>query len=464
MNIIGILLKFGTGYLTIEKQNYIQMKHKVLILGAGMVVQPMVDYLLENNIEVTVASRTMAKAQKAIRHHAHGHAVAWTIDDLERLEDMIRSHDLVVSLLPYTHHVAVANLCIRHSTNMVTTSYVSDAMKALDSDARAEGIIIMNEIGVDPGYDHMTAMRIIDKVHDEGGQIEEFYSLCGALAAPEALNNPFNYKFSWSPKGVVMAGNNDARYLENGQEAYKPTEDLFKNPLQIVFPGVGPIEVYPNRNSLPYIDLYGIPEVRTLYRGTFRYKNWCETMDLMKALGLTQYDEFPLAGFSYSDFTAKVAGLGKATDLKMAIAEKFGLSSDATALEALDWLGLFSEAPVHLESGSPFDVVSDLMINKMMLGEGERDMVIMQHMFTVKKADGKREKIESRLLDFGDEKYTSIARTVALPAAIAVKMILDGMIDLKGVHIPIRREIYEPVLNELEKLGIKMEEVYGLKV
>jgi saccharopine dehydrogenase-like NADP-dependent oxidoreductase len=440
------------------------MIHKVLILGAGMVVQPIVDYLLENNIEVTVASRTLAKAQKAIRNHAHGRAIAWTIDDLERLEDMVRSHDLVVSLLPYTHHVTVAKLCIRHSTNMVTTSYVSDAMKALDSDVRAAGIIILNEIGVDPGYDHMTAMRIIDKVHDEGGQIEEFYSLCGALAAPEALDNPFNYKFSWSPKGVVMAGNNDSRYLENGQEAYKPTEDLFKNPLQIVFPGVGLMEVYPNRNSLPYIDLYGIPEVRTLYRGTFRYKNWCETMDLMKALGLTQYDEFPLAGFSYSDFTAKVAGMAKATDLKMAIAEKFGLSSDAPALEALDWLGLFSEAPVHLESGSQFDVVSDLMINKMMLGEGEKDMVIMQHMFTVKKPDGKREKIESRLLDYGDEKYTSIARTVALPAAIAVKMILDGMIDLKGVHIPIRREIYEPVLNELEKLGIKMEEIYGLEV
>lgn len=440
------------------------MIHNVLILGAGMVVQPMVDYLLENNIEVTVASRTLAKAQKVIRNHELGRAIAWTIDDLERLENMVRSHDLVVSLLPYTHHVTVANLCIRHITNMVTTSYVSDAMKALDSDARAAGIIILNEIGVDPGYDHMTAMRIIDKVHDEGGQIEEFYSLCGALAAPEALDNPFNYKFSWSPKGVVMAGNNDARYLENGQEVYKPTEDLFKNPLQIVFPGIGLMEVYPNRNSLPYIDLYGIPEVKTLYRGTFRYKNWCETMDLMKALGLTQYDEYPLSGFSYSDFTAKVAGLEKATDLKMAIAEKFGLSSDAPALEALDWLGLFSEAPVHLESGSPFDVVSDLMINKMMLGEGEKDMVIMQHMFTVKKPDGKREKIESRLLDYGDEKYTSIARTVALPAAIAVKMILDGMIDLKGVHIPIRRDIYEPVLNELEKLGIKMEEIYGLEV
>jgi saccharopine dehydrogenase-like NADP-dependent oxidoreductase len=440
------------------------MKHKVLILGAGMVVQPIVDFLLANDIKVTVASRTLAKAQKAIRNNTHGNAIAWTIDEPGRLDAMIAEHDLVVSLLPYTHHVAIAELCIRHDTNMLTTSYVSDAMKALDARAKDAGIIILNEIGVDPGFDHMTAMRIIDKVHDEGGLIEEFYSLCGALAAPEALDNPFKYKFSWSPKGVVMAGNNDARYLENGHEVYKPTEDLFKNPMQIDFPGAGPMEVYPNRNSLPYIEMYGIPEAKTLYRGTFRYKNWCETMDLLKALRLTKYDQYTLKGLSYKAFTAMVAGMEKAEDLKMTIAEKYGISPSSPALEAMDWLGLFSEAPVHLETGSPFDVVSDLMIDKMMLGEGERDMVILQHMFTVKKADGKREKIVSRLLDFGDENYTSIARTVALPAAIGVKMILDGKISNTGVHIPISKDIYEPVLIELEKLGIAMIEEFGLRV
>lgn len=440
------------------------MKHKVLILGAGMVVQPIVDFLLENDIEVTVASRTLSKAQKAIHNHELGHAVAWTIDETERLNDMIAVHDVVVSLLPYTHHVAVAKLCIRNRKHLVTTSYVSDAMKALNASAREAGIIILNEIGVDPGFDHMTAMRIIDKVHNEGGLVEDFFSLCGALAAPEAVDNPFKYKFSWSPKGVVLAGNNDARYLENGQEVYKPTEDLFKHPLQIDFPGVGPMEVYPNRNSLPYIEIYGIPEVKTLYRGTFRYKNWCETMDLMKALGLTKNDEYPLAGLSFADLTARVAGLEKAHNLKPAIAEKFGISLTSTAMEALDWLGVFSDTPIPLEKGSPFDVVSDLMINKMMLGQGERDMVMLQHTFIVKNEDGKREKIISSLLDFGDKKYTSIARTVALPAAIGVKMILDRKIKITGVHIPTIHDIYAPVLDALEKLCIRMKEEYGLPV
>lgn len=440
------------------------MKHKVLILGAGMVVQPIVDYLLENDIEVTVASRTFAKAEKAIGNHPNGKALAWTINEIDQLKKLVIDHDLVVSLLPYTHHVKVAKLCIQHQTNMLTTSYVSEEMYALDAQARKAGIIMLNEIGVDPGFDHMTAMRIIDKVHEQQGKVEEFYSLCGALAAPEAVDNPFKYKFSWSPKGVVMAGNNDAKYLERGKEAYKTTEDLFKDPLQIDFPGVGPMEVYPNRNSLPYIDIYGIPEVETIYRGTFRYKNWCAIFDALKALGLTGYSEYSLGGKSYAQFTADVTGLESTDNLKAAIAGKLSISLASPAIEAMDWLGLFSEKPVHLEKGSPFDVLSDLMIEKMMLPKGERDMVIMQHIFTVKNTDGTSEKIRSSLLDFGDEKYTSIARTVALPAAIGVKMILDGKIDLTGVHIPIKKEIYEPILNELENLGIKMKEEFGLPV
>lgn len=439
------------------------MEQKVLILGAGMVVQPIVDYLLDNNIKVTVASRTLEKAEKAINSHTNGIAVGWTIDELETLEKMVVDNDLVVSLLPYTHHVTVAKLCIKHKTNMLTTSYISEEMSALDAQAKAAGIIILNEIGVDPGFDHMTAMRIIDKVHDDGGEVVEFYSLCGALAAPEAVDNPLKYKFSWSPKGVVMAGNNDARYLENGAEAYKPTEDLFKDPLQIDFPEVGPMEVYPNRNSLPYIDIYGIPEAKTIYRGTFRYKNWCEALDIIKALGLTTYDEYVLKGKSYAEFVAEVAGMD-AEALKSEIAKKHNISIDSPAIEAMEFLGLFSDQPVHLEKGSPFDVISDLMIEKMMLGENERDMVIMQHIFKVKKADGKKEKIVSSLLDYGDKKYTSIAKTVAYPAAIGVKMILDGKIDIKGVHIPVKREIYTPILNELENLGIKMKEEFGLPV
>ena len=433
------------------------MNKNVVILGAGMVVQPIVDYLLNNQVNVTVASRTLAKAQAAINGHNNGVALAWTVDDIDTLENLVKTNDLVVSLLPYTHHVTVAKLCIAHKTNMLTTSYVSEEMKALDTEAKKAGIIILNELGVDPGFDHMTAMRIIDKVHAENGEIEEFYSLCGALAAPEAVDNPFKYKFSWSPKGVVMAGNNDARYLKDGVEVYKPTSDLFKEPLQIAFPEVGAMEVYPNRNSLPYIEIYGIPEVKTMYRGTFRYKNWCEALDVLKALNLTSYDTHELTGLSYAAFTAKIADV-PAEDIKNAIAKKLNLANNAVALSAMEWLGLFSEEKVHLNEGSAFDVVSDLMINKMMLGEKERDMVIMQHIFKIKKADGSYENITASLTDFGDTQYTSIAKTVALPAAIGVKMILENYITSTGVHIPIKKDIYEPILNELETLGIQMKE------
>ena len=262
---------------------------------------------------------------------------------------------------------------------------------------------------------------------------------------------------------MVMAGNNDAQYLQNGQVAHKPTEDLFKSPLQIDFPGVGPMEVYPNRDSLPYIDIYGIQEAKTIYRGTFRYKDWCEAMDIFKAMGLTGYDQYDLGGKTYAKFVSEVAGL-EGDGLKKAISSRFNIAQDSPAIIALKWLGLLSNDTIPSEKGSPFDVLSDLMIEKMMLQPGERDMVIMQHMFKVKHQDGRYERIKSSLLNFGDEKYTSIAKTVALPAAIGVKMILDGKIDITGVHIPIKKEIYEPILNELEKLGIAMKEEYGLPV
>ena len=440
------------------------MEQNVLILGAGMVVQPIVDYLLDNSYIVTVASRTLSKAENAVRNHSNGLAVSWTMDNMEKLEEMVKDHDLVVSLLPYTYHVAVAKLCIRHKTNMLTTSYVSEEMRVLDHEAQDAGIIILNEIGVDPGFDHMTAMCIIDKVHDAGGKIDEFYSLCGALAAPEAIDNPLKYKFSWSPKGVVMAGNNDARYLKNGEEAYRTTEDLFKDPMQIDFPGVGLMEVYPNRNSLSYIDLYGIQEAKTVYRGTFRYQDWCAAMDIMKAMGLISYKQYNLKGKSYADFLAEVSGVENGDMLKDNIAKKYGISMNSPVIQSMEFLGLFDQKLIHLEKGSPFDVISDLMIEKMMLGENEPDMVIMQHIFKVENPDGTREQIKSTLLDFGDEKYTSIAKTVAYPAAIAVKMILEGKINLKGVQIPIKKEIYNPILDELKNLGIKMNEEYRLAV
>lgn len=435
--------------------------NKVLLLGAGMVAKPLTEYILNNNIELTIASRTVTKAEKLIGNHTNGKAISWTTDDLKTLEKLISTHDLTISLLPYIHHVTVAKLCIQYKKNMVTTSYVSPEMRAFDDDAKKAGIIILNEIGVDPGFDHMTAMRIIDKVKGEGGKIRKFYSICGALAAPEEADNPFRYKFSWSPRGVLMAGNNNAKYLKNGKIVEIPSEKLFKNPMQIEFPGLEPMEVYPNRDSLAYIDIYSIPEVKTMYRGTFRYPNWCRIMDIMKALGLVSMEKQNFEGKTLKEIVAEKIDVYP-KNVKEKVVGKMKLDLDGPAIDAIDWLGYFSNDKVSISEGSTFDITAALMQKKMMLPGGARDMVIMQHTFLIEKANGQNEIIKSRLLDFATADDTSIARTVALPAAIAVKLILNGEIKEKGIQIPISKSIYEPVLNELEKMGIAMVEEWGL--
>ncbi len=435
---------------------------KVLILGAGLVVKPMVEYLFDHHYSVTVASRTKAKADALIQGHPHGTAVGWTTDDTEALEEMVRSHDLTVSLLPYAYHVMVAEVCLRHKKNMVTTSYVKAKMESLDPYAKEAGVILLNEIGVDPGIDHMSAMQVIHHIHNKKGKLLEFFSLTGALPAPEAANNPFRYKFSWSPKGVVMAGNNDGRFLVKGEEIYVPTEDLFKKNFTIQFPEIGTLEVYPNRDSTQYVDIYGIPEVRTIFRGTLRYPGWCRILDSMKKMKLITYDKIDLQGKSYADMVAVLIDEKDGRDIRRKAAAFLGFPEDDPVLEALEWLGLFSDQPIGREEDSPFEVTSDLMIEKMMLQPHERDMVAMQHSFLAEYPGGKREVIHSRMLDFGTPATnTSIARTVALPAAIAVHLILEGKISVTGVYRPVIPEIYGPVLEELAKTGIRLHEEYG---
>jgi len=437
---------------------------KVLILGAGLVSKPMVEYLLEEGFEVIIATRTKDKADKLINGHPNGKTVGWMTEDMDSLSDMVRGSDLTVSLLPYRYHVDVAKICLKHHKHLVTTSYVKPEMQELDAEARKAGIIFLNEVGLDPGIDHMSAMRIIDNVHNKGGKIEEFYSLCGALPAPEACNNPMGYKFSWSPKGVVLASRNGATYLKHGKIVNIEPIDLFKDRFTHYFPGVGDMEVYPNRDSVSYVDIYGLKGISTMYRGTFRFKGWCETLDLMKAINLIDDGDHDYTGKTYKQFVAERAGLtGK--DLRSELKNKPGLNPTKTALDSLEWLGLFTDKVMGYGVTSPYEITSDLMIKMMWLEENERDMVVMQHLFLASYPDGKQEVVSSRMLDFGTPATnTSIARTVALPAAMAVKMILTDRIKLRGVYRPVLPEIYNPILDELALNGIKMEEEYNLPV
>ncbi|MBI4648507.1 MAG: saccharopine dehydrogenase NADP-binding domain-containing protein [Bacteroidia bacterium] len=439
------------------------MKKNVLILGAGMVAKPIIRYLLERNIFVTVADIIKSKADEIIAGHPNGRAIFWTADDHDTLDKLVAEHDLCVSLLPYAYHLIVAMPCLKHRKNMVTTSYVKPEMQALDTQAKEAGIIILNELGLDPGIDHMSAMRIIYHIHNKGGKVEELYSFCGALVAPDVEKNPFNYKFTWAPKGVVMAGRNDGRYLRHGKEVYIRTEDLFKNPLKVDFPNIGMLEVYPNRDSIPYIQLYNIPETKTMFRGTFRYEPWCENMDAIKGLNLLSDEKIDMKGKTYADLVAHLIHETDSSNIRQKVAKHLHTGPNSRILDAIEWTGIFDNKPIEREQDSPFEIFSDLIINKMTIKNNEHDMIVMQHTFLASYPDGKKEVIKSRMLDFGTPATdTSIARTVALPAAVGVKMILENKISSKGVHIPVIPEIYNPILSSLEELGIRMLEEYGL--
>ena len=436
---------------------------KVLILGAGLVVKPMVEYLLERGFGLTIATTTKEKGDRMIKDHPNGKAMRWSTDEVNILDELVNEHDIAVSFLPYRYHTLVAKTCIKSGKPLVTTSYVQPEMQALDSAAKDAGIILLNEAGLDPGIDHMTAMKIIDHIHSKNGKIEEFYSLCGALPAPECADNPMKYKFSWSPKGVVLASRNSALYLKKGREVKIDPVDLFRDRFSFDFPGVGELEVYPNRDSISYIDIYGIHEASTMYRGTFRYKGWCETLDAMKQLNMLDDTVIDYSGKDYCSFLAERSG-STTTDLKKNISKKLGITEDSPAIESFEWLGFFSNEKLPYKKVSPFDITSDRMISKMSLSGKDRDAVIMQHVFLASYPDGKKEVIKSSMLDFGSPATnTAVARTVALPASIAVKMILEKKIKLTGVYRPVVPEIYNPVIDELKTLGIEMKEEYGLR-
>jgi saccharopine dehydrogenase (NADP+, L-glutamate forming) len=433
---------------------------KVLILGAGLVAKPLVRYLLDQpEVEVVVATRTVSKAIKLIDNHPKGTAKTLNLKNEEALRDEVKDADVVISMVPYAFHTLVARFCIEFKKQMVTTSYVSDEMKALDGDARNAGVIILNEVGLDPGIDHMEAMRIIHEVEEKGGEITSFTSYCGGLPAPEANTNPFGYKFSWSPIGVLLAGKNSARYIKNGDVVEIPSAELFDNYLIWPIEGLGDFEGYPNRDSVPYVDLYGIQSTKTMLRGTLRNIGWCSTLKKVADIGLLDKEEKDWSGYTYARLMRSLMGNPDEPDIRKALSTYLGLEKNSDVLDRFEWLGLLSNELVPVEKGGAIDILAALMVEKMSFTEGERDMIVLQHAFEASYAEGQRERITSTLIDYGiPHGDSAMARTVGLPPAIGTKLILEGKINKSGVYIPVEPDIYIPILHELKGLNIEFSE------
>ena len=425
------------------------MSKRVLILGAGLVSRPIVDYLLEkSDFELTVADLDPANAEGVIDGRERARAVALDVNDEQGLGELIAASDIVVSLLPYTLHPLVAGHCLNAGKPMVNASYVSPELKALDQEAREKSLIFLCEVGLDPGIDHMSAMQIIHDIQARGGKVRVFRSVCGGLPEPAAADNPFGYKFSWSPAGVLMAGNNDARFIENGTEVTIPEQGLFKSAWHMEIAGMS-FEAYPNRDSTPYAAIYGLDDIKTLLRGTLRFPGWSLIIDELKAMGLTRATPVALrAPFSPRALLEKHQG--DLETIRQALPQRVD--------SALEWLGLYDSEPREWSGDTLIDCLAQLMSERMGYGPDERDMVVLHHEFEAE-FDDHQEVIHSTLVDYGQVGGSSaMARTVSLPVAIAVKLILEGEIELTGVRIPVDESIYRPILRELEGLGIRFEE------
>jgi saccharopine dehydrogenase-like NADP-dependent oxidoreductase len=366
-------------------------------------------------------------------------------------------------MVPSPLHPAVARLAIDAGKNMLTASYLSPEMRELGPAAERAGVLILNELGLDPGIDHMEALRIIRGIKAGGGRVESFTSYCGGLPAPEANDNPFRYKFSWSPRGVLLASRSPARFLRDGRVETVPAERLFADPVALAIPGLGEFEGYPNRDSVTYAETYGIPEAGTLIRGTLRWPGWCATMLKVGELGLLGVEERDWTGYSYRRLTLELTGRPGGEDPRRAAAASLRLAPDDDVMERLAWLGLFGDEPVPIKRGGTIDILTARMVERLAYREGERDMIALRHEFLVRRSDGRAERIRSTLVDFGIPGGDSaMARTVGLPVAIAARLILEGRVRQTGVRLPFDPAVYEPILAELQALGLAFSETREL--
>ncbi len=433
---------------------------KILILGAGLSSSSLIKYLLDHSIEynwnIRVGDMSIDIAKKKIANHANGEAIKFDVfNEQQRIEE-INNADVVISMLPARFHRLVAEKCVEYGKHMITASYVSQEVKALHEEATNKGLLLLNEIGVDPGIDHMSAMKVIDSIKAKGGELVAFKSSTGGLVAPEYDNNPWNYKFTWNPRNVVVAGQSVAQYIDHGKYKYVPYHQLFRRIEKVTVLDAGEFEMYPNRDSLSYRETYNLQDIPTLLRGTLRRSGYCAGWDVFVQLGTTD-DTYVVENsehITYREFINNFLPFDENDSVEQKLCNYTGIKMDSETMSKLKWLGIFENTKVGLTNATPAQILQKLLKEKWALGSEDKDMIVMQHQFDYV-LDGKNKRITSSLVVKGkDQVHTAMSITVGIPVAIATKLFLTGKIKKTGVIVPTMKDIYEPVLKELEDYGI----------
>jgi saccharopine dehydrogenase-like NADP-dependent oxidoreductase len=439
---------------------------KILIIGSGKSSSYLIKYLLDKstleNLFITVGDLSINNAKKLINDHKNAEAIEFDVFDTDIRTKAIKNADIVVSMLPARFHIEVAKDCILYGKNMVTASYVSSEMQALDDEAKAKGLILMNEIGVDPGIDHMSAMQVLDGIRDKGGNVILFESFTGGLVAPESDNNLWNYKFTWNPRNVVTAGQGGAaKFLQEGTYKYIPYHRLFRRTEFLHIDGFGRFEAYANRDSLKYQSVYGLDDVKTLYRGTMRRVGFSRAWNIFIILGMTD-DSYTIddsENMSYRDFVNAFLPYSHTDSVELKLRHALKIDQDDIVWDKLEELDIFNpNKRVELKKATPAKILQKILMDSWTLAQNDKDMIVMYHKFGYE-LNGKKHQIDSNMVVLGeDQTYTAMAKTVGLPVAMASLAILNRKITTPGVQIPITREVYEPILKELESFGVVFNE------
>tara|TARA_B110000967_G_scaffold208898_1_gene262718 strand:+ start:2358 stop:3722 length:1365 start_codon:yes stop_codon:yes gene_type:complete len=438
----------------------------ILIIGAGKSASYLIKYFLDKSnsekLEITIGDLEISNAKKLIGNHSNARAIKLDIFDAEARKEAVKNADIVVSMLPARFHIEVAKDCLAFKKHMVTASYVSPEMQALNAEAKTEKLVFLNEVGLDPGVDHMSAMQVIDRITESGGKMILFESFTGGLMAPESDTNLWNYKFTWNPRNVVLAGQGGAaKFLQEGNFKYIPYHLLFRRTEFLEVEGYGRFEAYANRDSLKYQNVYGLETIKTLYRGTIRRVGFSRAWQIFVILGMTD-DSYTIAdseNMSYRDFVNSFLPYSPTDSVELKLRYNLKIDQDDIIWEKLEELDIFNaDKKVGLKNATPAQILQKILLDSWSLSPKDKDMIVMYHKFGYE-LNGKKHQIDATMVCTGDDQtYTAMAKTVGLPVGIATLAILNNKIQSYGVQIPTKKELYGPILSELEDFGVIFNE------